>query len=177
MELTKTNFNLKYDYREDIMDVNQVNELCMHLLTTEQNKTWQHIYYKVKCKIRMCDASPECRHCTRRSCLQLSAGPLSRSMSPIKYFYLTHYRKLLKLWKNDSTHSLAQECNNLSIHIHYYISGTGVRARLFRGLTQELVWGLFRLTCLAQAHQRGYTPAWLSPTACIGAICIDSGTF
>ena len=39
MELTKTNLNLKYDYREDIMDVNQVNVICTHLLSTEQNMT------------------------------------------------------------------------------------------------------------------------------------------
>ena len=53
-----------------------VNQICLYFLFTEENMK-QNVYHKVKCKIRMCDAAPECRHCTRRSCLQLSAGPLS----------------------------------------------------------------------------------------------------
>ena len=38
---------------------------------------------EVKRRMRMCDAAPECRHCTRRSCLQLSLdlSPLALQVS------------------------------------------------------------------------------------------------
>ena len=89
----------------------------------------------------MCDAALECRHCTRRSCLQLSAGPLSSRLLHVSHQHQIFIFNILQVTLGKMIRLIHSRKNEiLYVYIFYYTHYYGcVLARLFRGLTQELV--------------------------------------